>query len=593
MLVKRLHEQQNDRISLDLLFTDEDSKFSQIVMHNRPGSPWLNLLDKGLGIYRPGAQGTKLLRFTYDQVFEYLLAEHVGLLESESALGDDEFIQKANDTMNQSVSFPLLWGATKLSILNRASNKNSELLDRQFMGKLIDMPNIFTKSMILDVLNTRFDQGPADFEQVSNLLDAWMTQSPERYGEIGIECAYALLSSCLLRLGNSQTRERSSLLEKQIKRLSDLLEKGMYSTASYMRQLSTQYTLFLWQGNSSSGAIKNLGLDLFQRVRDTARAQLSLGGLVGVVGRRHQGIDSIKGLRSLLDLGLLAISLGYRFPGGSREVGKLLVDLIDRIPTALKILVDRLLIGTKLGEKVIMDGLNHLPIIQIRSMRPFFKNYPVGHPVRGLTYQVANYFDPQKGDLEGELGDIVFKLSHEHNGFTYIVIILAIMPRVADQLEKLYKLCYKLFHEGNAHSKWIALRVSTMACHMDSNSAYCKPHHIDFAEELIFDSLKGTGKSISYPWQETPTSAIVDKSFTISHIGYGCLIEMSKNQDSALNFIAKVLELDMDRSREDRTAIIMKNLKEAVLLGVATTRFNVVPVLKTIETFSKGIEENV
>lgn len=533
-LVELMHQQTNDRLKLDPLFEDEE--IGQLVSNQSIGSPYGRLLDKNV-LLIVGNGSEMQVRFTYDQVFEYLLGEYIWPKETKT--------QDLVELVHQAAGYPSLWGAIKFSLMARW-DETTQLQDDELLTESLALDDPYIRSMLTDVFVTLAEQSTVRREQVVKFIGRLVKDGRAAPSLLGIEVAHRITAA-------------------------DVLETGTYSDQFYVRQMATQYVFFLWQRDLE------MGTRIYQAIKDTIKQQFSPTSIPSLLARLGRGIDTIRGFHSLLDLSLLAISLGYRYPEAVRPVGKMLLDFIDAIPGLVLQGVAPFL--KQFGSSSVADTLENGTAIQIRSMRPFF-NRPLNDPIRKECAAVM-HLKPHEGSLQKEMGNLIFHLAQEQDGFAYFCCIVAMMPRVAEYFESLYQFCSRLYNEGNLHSKYIALRVFTMSTHMEMTGPYCRQEHVDFCNCMILDFLRNRPIEIEYRWQENRHGNKTLKRCGTNHINYGCLFELAQRRSGTLDLIQRIRELPWDMEENKRTCLIMQGLYEAVFMGVATSNLNIFPVLET------------
>jgi len=540
------------------LFADDN--IGQFVYDGSIGSPYVRLLDKGVLLEVGQQAGPVAVRFAYDQILEYLLAQHL--------LPADLHADAIVGLSRQSMVFPSLWGAARLALLMRQSadaahhlSDDPVLIELAYRDEYVDEQSVTdeatltqVRGLLVEMLTTWGQESPIGLQQVSDFASELITANQESPGLLAVELVH--------QLG-----------------LNRLLEMSACSPVAYVRQLATLYIFFLFQQGDGQE-----GVNSFRNIRDTVKQQFSLRGLAGVAVRFNQGMDSVRGLHALLDLCLLTIPLGYRYPAVVRPVGEMLVEFLNSVPLVIQSAIGSVLAsyGVDLITSIITSGN------QLAKMRPFFDR-PLNDPFREKVARLMGYFDPEAGSLDGELGDLILDVGHETDMFAYLMIVQVLMTRVGPRFSSLYHFCRRLYTEGNDHCKHIALRVFTLINHIERRGAYWQPEHAAFAKQMVLELARF---GVAYPWKPDRNGTVtlkpigpLDELEGTCHSAYVILNELEERRSGALELILQIRELPWELPESRRTAAIMYALYDGTKIGIATTRLNILPVLETIQPY--------
>jgi hypothetical protein len=384
----------------------------------------------------------------------------------------------------------------------------------------------------------------------------------------------------------ASNQEGGGLLAVQVAQhlgLTMVLEQGAYSLAPYVRQLATQYIFFSFQQGDGQA-----GVEVLRRIQQTVKRQSTVIGMVAVLTRLNQGIDSVRGLRALLDLFVLTISLGYRYPAVIQPIGQMFCEFFETIPDFVNRAINAVLVrwGVEMVTSVITTSN------QLAEMRPY-ANRPLRDPFRKKVASLMNYLEPRAGTLDGELGDLIFTVAHEVDLYSFLLIVGVMMTRVGPQFDSLYRLCRRLYADGNQHCKHIALRVFTLVSYLEYGRVYWRPEHAVFANQMI---LEMATSGIVYPKQmkrkgrEGQPGAVANPQEEydgIAQVGYGVLMELQDRRSGTLELVARIEQqpLPAGWSQAKRIDAIMTGLFAGIAVGVATSKLNIVPVLETIQRY--------
>ncbi|MCB8978561.1 MAG: ATP-binding protein [Ardenticatenaceae bacterium] len=553
-LVKKMYETRTDRLALASLFTD--TAIGQLVMEQRPGRPWVNLIDKGILMAVGGTDDTYYVRFAYDQILEFQLAR----LLMPQQVTIDKIKNLTQEVFEGLIPYASLWGAIKLKLLSRL-DEFTEFKDDDLLFGLASLDDINVRAILIDVLVTVAGESNNRRIQVVELCNKLLKTNSLVTGSIAIEIAHRLSAT-------------------------QILQSGMLSPNRAIWQMATQYTFFLWQKDAKAGR------ESFVALRDTLRKQLTVNGVPSLLLRALRKKGGVLGLSAYLNLALLSISLANHNPEIASVAGESLRDWVDSLPIVLKQGLNKMLTVTKSGQKVILEILGNGPIVQLRSFRPFIQR-SIEDPQRKQCSELISFIDHNNGSLNGELGDLLFDLASEMDAWTYLCCSVVLMTRLGNQFEDLFRFCTRLYTKGNLHAQYVAIRIFPLATYMELSGAYCEQKHIDFAQNIILDFVSGTPKQIEYEWQEEANGPVTKKRSPLAHLSVGFALELASRQSGPLDFVDKVKSLPWNLTEEQRTIAIFEQLHRATLLSTATRKFAISPVLESLSGWfgNEGLTE--
>jgi hypothetical protein len=396
---------------LDVGSLGQDSQIGQWVLNRKKGSPYMELLDKGV-LMEFATEGTatfsiftqreRKVKFTYDRLFEFLLAEQV--LPAKPT--QEELIS----LLQESREYPSLWGAVKVGlIMMAATGQEKSLLE---MAQL-DAPEV--RGMVIEVLTTMGGEKPSEVEV---WLKRLLTSGNEAAKLVAILTGYNLSMMGILGLALEDRNDTT-------------------------RSTAAQYAYYLWERNNAEGE------RLIQGISE------------------KMGVRNINALRSFIEIStymsthlLTEPEITYpfvrmwgnffqKFPLTSPSKGVAL----DKVKRALRGKI------IEIGAGWIGDGFRSGDVHNYDSLSSFFT---LPKEQRQRLARFAIYMDPDMADIE-DIEDELFALAQISEAVFAFVLSGILISHSIPRPDRVLKTVARLFEEGNTMSKFTAKAVLATA----------------------------------------------------------------------------------------------------------------------------------
>ena len=196
----------------------DDRYIADCIKDSGPDSPYIKLLDRGVLVEEE--RNPPVIRFTFDKLFEYLLANR--LLPKDRVCNRKTVLKLVSRAEN----FNSIFGAIKIALMLRK--------DKKLFSELAKDENYETRKILVDTLATISED---DLDLVTNLLKEWLKSGTMSAKRTAIQTIYEMPSPPL-----------------------ELLEVAMLATERSIRSLATQYAYLVWQrgGDKSFRILKDL-----------------------------------------------------------------------------------------------------------------------------------------------------------------------------------------------------------------------------------------------------------------------------------------------------------------------------------------------
>jgi len=202
-IVKRMEQSRTSSLTIDEL--TEVSYIGDCIRDSSTDSPYVKLLDRG--VLAEEEKQPKVIRFKFDKLFEYLLAQR--LLPRERPCSKKNVL----DLIRRAESFNSIFGAIKIALMNRK--------DQKLFSELATDENYETRKILVDTLSTISEE---DFDWVTGLLRRWLKSGTVSSKRTAIQTIYEMPRSPL-----------------------ELMEAAMLAKERSIRSLATQYAYLIWQ----------------------------------------------------------------------------------------------------------------------------------------------------------------------------------------------------------------------------------------------------------------------------------------------------------------------------------------------------------
>jgi len=202
-IVERMEKDRTSSLTIDEL--TDDRYIGDCIRNSGPDSPYVKLLDRG--VLAEEEKRPKVIRFTFDKLFEYLLAER--LLPRDCMCSKEAVLSLVRRAKN----FNSIFGAIKIALMKRK--------DQRLFSELATDENYETRKILVDTLATISEE---DSGWITNLLREWLKSGTISSKRTAIQTIYEMSCSPL-----------------------ELLEVAMLAKERSIRSLATQYAYLIWQ----------------------------------------------------------------------------------------------------------------------------------------------------------------------------------------------------------------------------------------------------------------------------------------------------------------------------------------------------------